>query len=50
MESVYAHMMITGLRVAHFIRSEDYSSERHTGDYLAGEQEDQGGNACLYAC
>lgn len=37
MESVFAHMIITELRAAHFMTSEDVSSERHTGEKIAGE-------------
>lgn len=36
MESVNAHMVITEVRIPHFIKSEDLSSERHTGENIAG--------------
>ena len=36
MESVNAHMVITEVRIPNFIKSEDLSSERHTGENIAG--------------
>ena len=37
MASLCAHMVITAARKAHFIRSEDMSSLRHTAETMAGE-------------
>ena len=36
MEAIYAHMVVTETRTAHYVKSEDLSLERHTGEYIGG--------------
>lgn len=37
MEAIYAHMLVTEARTAHYLKSEDLSLERHTGEYIGGD-------------